>query len=185
LTIAAAKSLFKLMAYKDEYEVARLYTDGSFSKKLHETFEGEFRLKIHLAPPLIARRDALSGHLRKQTFGAWIFIAFRLLAKCKRLRGSWADPFGRTVERRTERALIVQFEAALQELSGNLRPENLSLAIEIASLPLAIKGYGHVKEASVRTYRDRLEALLSHFVSERTTCTGPNKPDSSSGESAL
>jgi indolepyruvate ferredoxin oxidoreductase len=185
LTIAAAKSLFKLMAYKDEYEVARLYTDGSFSKKLHETFEGEFRLKIHLAPPLIARRDALSGHLRKQAFGAWILTAFRLLAKCRRLRGSWADPFGRTAERRTERALIVAFEAALQELSRNLRPENLGLAIEIASLPLAIKGYGHVKEASVRTYRDRLEALLGHFDSERKTCTGPNKPDSSSGESAL
>jgi indolepyruvate ferredoxin oxidoreductase len=151
------------MAYKDEYEVARLYTDGSFSNKIQTAFEGAYRLKVHLAPPTVARRDPTSGHLRKRTFGAWIFPVFHVLAKGKFLRGTWADPFGRTIERRMERELIAEYEAILQRIALRLRPENLNTAIEIASLPLAIKGYGHVKDAAVSTYRARMAQLLANW----------------------
>ena len=164
LTIAAAKSLFKLMAYKDEYEVARLYTDGSFSKKIDEAFEGEYRLKVHLAPPTVARRDPISGHLRKRAFGAWIFPVFHVLAKGRFLRGTWADPFGRTIERRMERELIAEYEAILEQLAERLRLENLNTAIEVALLPLMIRGYGHVKDAAVSRYRARMAEMLANWL---------------------
>ena len=164
LAEAAARSLAKLMAYKDEYEVARLYVDTDFASRIRERFDGDTRLRFHLAPPLLARRDPVSGHLRKRSFGGWVLPLFSILAKLKRLRGSWADPFGYTAERRMERALIAEFEAVLASLTQGLRRDNLAQAEEIATLPMTVRGYGHVKDAAVDAYRARLSPLLARYT---------------------
>ncbi len=149
LAMAVARNFYKLMAYKDEYEVARLFTDGGFERQLHQAFEGKFTRKFHLAPPLIAPRDPTTGHLRKMTFGPWLMPAFGLLARLKFLRGTWLDIFGKTEERRTERRLIADYERTVAALMEKLTPDNHALAVEIASIPDAIRGYGHIKEKAI------------------------------------
>ncbi|MBC7599620.1 MAG: 2-oxoacid:acceptor oxidoreductase family protein, partial [Polaromonas sp.] len=139
-----ARYLFKLMAYKDEYEVARLHTDRSFHDKVGAMFEGDFKLNYHLAPPLMAKKND-KGELQKQAFGPWMLSAFRVLARLKGLRGTALDPFGRTEERRMERALIKQYEASIEELLQTLDAGNHAAAVEVARIPELIKGYGHVK----------------------------------------
>ena len=166
LTTAVARSLFKLMAYKDEYEVARLYTDGAFEAQLGREFASWDRLEVHLAPPIMARRDPVSGHLRKRRFGSWMLKAFGLLAKAKRLRGTPFDPFGRTAERRMERRLIADYEALLDELAAGLTADNHGLAVELASLPQRIRGFGHVKEANVQAAEQTRGELLAAFRSD-------------------
>jgi indolepyruvate ferredoxin oxidoreductase len=146
LSEAVARYAFKLMAYKDEYEVARLYTSGDFEKRVRDTFDGDFKIHFNLAPPLFARRDS-EGHLRKSEYGSWIFGAFKLLTKMRGLRGTAFDIFGYTAERKTERALIDEYFATIDELLGKLDRGNHSLAVEIAAIPEQIRGYGHVKEA--------------------------------------
>jgi indolepyruvate ferredoxin oxidoreductase len=146
LTEAVARYGFKLMAYKDEYEVARLYTSGEFKRQLEQQFEGDYALHFHLAPPLLAKKDG-QGHLLKAEYGGWVFKAFGLLAKFKFLRGSKLDVFGYTAERRSERALIEEYVATVERLLGTLDAGNVALAAEIASVPEQIRGYGHVKEA--------------------------------------
>jgi indolepyruvate ferredoxin oxidoreductase len=163
LTEAVARYYFKLMAYKDEYEVARLYTDGSFKDKLNAQFEGDFKVKFHLAPPVFAKRNPENGHLIKKEFGPWMMSAFGLLAKFRFLRGSILDPFGKTTERKEERALIKEYAATMTEICDTLTAENLSLAMEIAEVPEHIRGYGHVKEAHLTSARTMLEDLLSRF----------------------
>ena len=158
LSKAVAKYLFKLMAYKDEYEVARLYSSGEFEKRLNETFEGDFKVKYNLAPPLLAKRDA-QGRLVKAQYGAWMTHAFRWLAKFKGLRGTALDPFGYTMERKMERELIRDYETLVMEMLPTLSPKNHRTAVELASLPERIRGFGHIKErnvAAVATERDRL-----------------------------
>jgi indolepyruvate ferredoxin oxidoreductase len=159
LTEAVAKGLFKLMAYKDEYEVARLYTDPRFLAKVGETFEGDYKLKIHLAPPLWAKPDPVTGRIRKIAYGDWVLPAFRMLAKFKRLRGTKFDPFGWLPERRTERALIAEYEKDLADLVTGLSADKLDLAAQIASLPEKVRGFGHVKDrhhAEAHRERDAL-----------------------------
>ncbi len=160
---AVARYLFKLMAYKDEYEVARLYSDGTFRRKLERQFEGDFRLEFHLAPPLLAERDPRTGHLKKRRYGAWMLRAFGVLARLKFLRGTALDPFGRSAERRTERALIGEYEALLEELLAGLTRDSHAVAVELASLPDEIRGYGHVKQANLARARARQEKLLAEF----------------------
>ena len=161
LTTAVAKNYFKLMAYKDEYEVARLYTDGRFVEQLGSQFEGGFTLKFHLAPPLLAKKDA-SGHLVKAEFGGWMWRAFQLLARCRRLRGSAFDPFGRSAERRMERALIIEYRAMIDTLLQRLDKDKHALAVELASLPDQIRGFGHVKQQAVaRFHADKARLLGS------------------------
>jgi indolepyruvate ferredoxin oxidoreductase len=165
LTEAVAKNLFKLMAYKDEYEVARLYTEESFASRLSEKFDGDFKLKFHLAPPIFARRDQVSGHLQKQEFGGWMIHAFRVLAKLKFLRGSLFDPFGRTDERRTERRLIADYEVMIDQRIRELKPEQLPLLMSLARMPEAIRGFGHIKHANIakaEAEKARLEAELEN-----------------------
>ena len=169
LTEAVAKNLFKLMAYKDEYEVARLYTDGSFAKKLAEKFDGDFELKFYLAPPVFARRDKATGHLQKKEYGGWMIHAFRLLARLKFLRGTAFDPFGRSEERRTERKLIKDYLAMIEQRVADLRPEQIPPLAKLARLPETIRGYGHIKDASIAkamAEKARLEAELenTHFA---------------------
>jgi indolepyruvate ferredoxin oxidoreductase len=146
LTEAVARYLFKLMAYKDEYEVARLFTDGRFNAALGKTFKGEAKLTFHLAPPIMARIDPVTGVPRKRAFGPWIIPVFKLLASLKRLRGTPFDVFGRTAERRRERQLIADYRQTVDDLVARLTRDNHALAVEIASLPEHIRGFGHVKQ---------------------------------------
>jgi indolepyruvate ferredoxin oxidoreductase len=163
LAEAVAKSLFKLMAYKDEYEVARLYTDGEFLKKLTAQFDGDYKLQFHLAPPLWAPRDPTTGEMKKRAYGAWAMTAFRLLAKLKGLRGTVFDPFGHMAERKTERRLIGEYETLVRELTASLTPDNHALALEIAKLPMQIRGYGQVKLKSLARTKAREAELLAAF----------------------
>ena len=148
LTEAVAKNLFKLMAYKDEYEVARLYTDGSFARKLGEKFEGG-RLRYHLAPPLFARRDKITGHLQKKEYGGSMIHAFRLLARLKFLRGTALDVFGYTDERRTERKLIDDYLAMIDQHIAAVKGEQIPILVRLARFPEMIRGYGHIKEQGI------------------------------------
>jgi indolepyruvate ferredoxin oxidoreductase len=166
LSMAVAKSLFKLMAYKDEYEVARLYTDGRFLEQVKSQFEGDVKLKFNLAPPLFAKKDA-KGHLVKAEFGTWMMGAFKLLAKLKGLRGGAFDVFGYTAERKMERALILEYRGMIEGLLGTLDAGNYASAVELASLPEQIRGFGHVKEKAVAEYRARKEELLSGNIKKR------------------
>ena len=178
LSEAVARYLFKLMAYKDEYEVARLHTDEAFTDGLASMFEGDYRIVHYLAPPLLAKRNE-RGELVKQRYdGRWIRRAFGLLARLKGLRGGPFDPFGRTAERREERALIQQYRACIEELLAGLRADNLALAAEIAAIPDEIRGYGHVKARHLKAARARWDALMAQWrggcggaaaATERTT----------------
>jgi indolepyruvate ferredoxin oxidoreductase len=164
LAEAVAHGLFKLMAYKDEYEVARLYAAPDFARRLSTQFEGEVKLTFHLAPPLFARRDPATGRLQKADYGSWVMSAFRLLARLKGLRGTAFDPFGRTAERRMERRLIEDYRASLEQVIGRLDEANHALALEIARLPERMRGFGHVKEANVAQARRRGEEVLAAFL---------------------
>ena len=164
LTAAVARYLFKLMAYKDEYEVARLHSDPAFHARLASQFEGDFKLQVHLAPPLIAKKNN-KGELVKQKFGPYMFTVFRWLAKFKGLRGTALDIFGRTEERRTERALIGEYREAIESLLDTLDAGNHALALEIASVPEQIKGYGHVKARNLAAASSRWAALRDQWRS--------------------
>ncbi len=162
LAETVARYAFKLMAYKDEYEVARLYTTGDFQKRIAETFDGDYTIRFNLAPPLLAKKDA-DGHLVKSEYGPWIFTAFKLLAKFKGLRGGFFDVFGRTAERKMERQLIVDYFRTVEELIGKLDAGNLALAVQIAEVPEHIRGYGHVKEAHLAKAKAKEAELLARF----------------------
>ncbi len=152
------------MAYKDEYEVARLYTDGSFLKQVANEFDGDnLRFEFHLAPPLLARRDKGTGLPRKMSFGPWLLPAFRLLAKFKFLRGTALDPFGGSAERQTERKLIADYEAMLDDVLARLTPENHHIAVGLAAIPEKIRGFGHVKQQHLATAKADEAALLEEF----------------------
>jgi indolepyruvate ferredoxin oxidoreductase len=161
LTEAVARYYFKLLAYKDEYEVARLHAAAAFRRKIDQVFERGYRLRFHLAPPLFARRDPQTGELLKREYGGWMLNAFRLLAPLKFLRGSALDIFGYTRERKMERALIRDYEAAIGEILARLSTENHALAVRIASIPEDIRGFGHIKERNVEKARAREAELLA------------------------
>ncbi len=162
LSEAVARYFYKLMAYKDEYEVARLYTDGAFKAKIAGMFEGDITLKFHLAPPLFAKHNK-EGHLVKQEFGPWMMKAFGLMAKMKGLRGGPLDIFGYTAERKMERALIGEYRRTVGALLPKLNADNLAQAAAIASIPEDIRGYGHVKERHLRAAKAKEAALLAAF----------------------
>jgi indolepyruvate ferredoxin oxidoreductase len=164
LTEAVARYLFKLMAYKDEYEVARLYTDTSFVERVKNTFDGDnLRFEFHLAPPLLARRDKVTGEPKKMSFGPWMLGAFRVLAKFKFLRGTPLDPFGYTAERRTERRLIAEYCDLLADIAERLTPDNHDLAVALAALPEKIRGFGHVKQRHLTAAKAEEAALREQF----------------------
>ncbi len=164
LADAVGRYLFKLMAYKDEYEVARLYADESFAKQVRSELGGEhLRLYVHLAPPLLARADKVTGEPKKMTFGPWIFPLFRLLAKFKFLRGTAFDPFGYMVERRRERALVREYEMMLEEVRSRLSGENHHIAVALAAIPEKIRGFGHVKMRHLKAAKAEEAALLDQL----------------------
>jgi indolepyruvate ferredoxin oxidoreductase len=162
LTEAVARYLFKLMAYKDEYEVARLHTDKSFTDKIEALFEGDYKLVHHLAPPATAKKNE-RGELIKQPFGPWMRTAFGVLSRLKGLRGTALDPFGRSDERRMERALIEEYKACVDELLPRLDAGNAELAAEIARIPEEIRGYGHVKARHLAAARVKWQALMQRW----------------------
>jgi indolepyruvate ferredoxin oxidoreductase len=168
LAEAVAKSLYKLMAYKDEYEVARLYTDGDFHSKLAGQFEGDYKLTFHLAPPLFSDRDPTTGQLKKREYGAWVLPAFRFLASLKRLRGTGLDVFGYTAERKMERRLIGEYETTIDTVLSTLDQTNHSMAVQIANVPETMRGFGHIKEKNVLAAKAREASLLAAYRSPAT-----------------
>jgi indolepyruvate ferredoxin oxidoreductase len=162
LAEAVARHLFKLMAYKDEYEVARLHTDAAFQAKVNGMFEGDFKLHYHLAPPLLARTND-KGELQKVSFGPWMRLGFKLLAPMKVLRGSALDVFGKTEERRQERALIQEYRMAVEGLLPQLNPANRDAAAAFARVPEQIRGFGHVKARHLAAARVQWDLLLAQF----------------------
>jgi len=164
LAEAVARYLFKLMAYKDEYEVARLYSETSFLDRVKSTFDGDkLSFEFHLAPPLLARRDPVTGEPKKMSFGPWMLKAFAVLAKFKFLRGTAFDPFGYTGERRTERRLVSDYERLLDEILGRLTPDNHRLAVELAMIPEKIRGFGPIKQRHLAAAKAEEASLREQF----------------------
>ncbi len=163
LSEAVARALFKLMAIKDEYEVARLYTDKRFHQKLAQQFEGDYTLRFHLAPPLFAGKDPNTGYLRKREYGPWMLSAMGLLASMKHLRAGAFDIFGYTEERRMERKLIEDYRSTVEQIMGELNSDNHHLVVEIASVPEQMKGFGHVKLRNVAAAKKREADLLARL----------------------
>jgi indolepyruvate ferredoxin oxidoreductase len=163
LSFAVAENLAKLMAYKDEYEVARLYANGTFEEDLKSRFAGSYRLEFSLAPPFLAPRDKRTGELKKRSYGPWVFTMFKVLARLRGIRGSALDPFARTEERRTERKLIQDYRGTISEILKDLNLDNHAIAVEIASIPRDIRGYGHVKDKSIRNAQERQVRLLEDY----------------------
>ncbi|MEE2688837.1 MAG: indolepyruvate ferredoxin oxidoreductase family protein [Pseudomonadota bacterium] len=168
ISMAVAKYYFKLLAYKDEYEVARLHSESEFLSEVADTFEAGYKLKFHLSPPLLSRRDPDTGEARKMEFGGWVLPVFRLVAKLKFLRGTPFDIFGYTDERRRERRLISEYEGTVNRLLRDLTVENYAVAVEIVSLPEQIRGYGHVKARSIDAAKLREGDLLLAFANPVT-----------------
>ncbi|RPI34262.1 MAG: hypothetical protein EHM67_14655 [Hyphomicrobiaceae bacterium] len=161
LADAVARGYHKLLAYKDEYEVARLFTHPAFETALSEQFEARGKLSFHLAPPLLARHDKATGEPRKMQFGRWLLPVFRLLAKGRRLRGTAWDVFGYTQERQLERQMIADYELLLDEIGRRLSPQTHATAVALARLPLDIKGFGHIKLRNYKSAKAREAALLA------------------------
>jgi len=165
LTDAVARALYKLMAYKDEYEVSRLYTDGRFQKALYEAFQPGAKLKFHMAPPWLAAEDPITGKPVKKTYGPWVFSTMKLLAGMKGLRGTKLDPFGWAAERKAERRDITDYETLVAALVDGLSPRNHATAVELAKLPLKLRGYGHVKDKARRELHAKEAGLMREFLS--------------------
>jgi indolepyruvate ferredoxin oxidoreductase len=163
LAEAVARYYFKLLAIKDEYEVARLYAESDFAKRIAAQFEGDYKLVFHLAPPLSNKPDAVTGEAKKTTYGPWMMSAFKVLAKLRGLRGTAFDIFGRTAERRKERQLVADYEALIDELLPRLALHNHSIAVELAAIPEHIRGYGHVKERHLKTAKAREAELVAAY----------------------
>jgi indolepyruvate ferredoxin oxidoreductase len=163
LAEAVARYYAKLLAYKDEYEVARLHADGEFERKIEGMFEGDYRVVYHLAPPLLAKTDPLTGEPKKMRFGAWMLPVFKVLAALRGVRGTPLDPFGYTEERRLERSLIAEYEATIETLLRGLTPQNHGAAVQVASLPEEIRGFGHIKRKSIAAAARKRDELLASF----------------------
>ncbi|VAX03416.1 Indolepyruvate ferredoxin oxidoreductase, alpha and beta subunits [hydrothermal vent metagenome] len=172
LSKAVARNYFKLLAIKDEYEVARLYTNGAFERKINQQFEGDFKIHFHMAPPLLARKDN-KGHLRKMEFGGWMFTMLKIIAKLRGFRGSIFDIFGKSAERRMERHLICDYENLLDEFGRSLSKENFSAAVALAEIPSEIRGFGHIKKKSVEISRKNTQRLLQDYHSGDKPITVP------------
>jgi indolepyruvate ferredoxin oxidoreductase len=161
LARAAADGYFRLLAIKDEYEVARLYTDGTFQRELEQRFEGPWTLRYHLAPPLLAGMDARTGRPRKRAFGPWLTPLLTMLARGRRVRGTWLDPFGHSAERRLERSLIVDYERTLGTALARLSAANHALVAELAALPDRMRGFGPIKAKNIATAQRRAAEIVA------------------------
>jgi indolepyruvate ferredoxin oxidoreductase len=174
LSKVVARYAFKLMAYKDEYEVARLYTNGDFKKQIESIFEGDYKLTFNLAPPLLSPPDKVTGLAKKMCFGGWMYAAFKVLAKLRVLRATPLDIFGYTAERKKERQLINTYQATVEQLLAQLTHENVLLACQIASLPDDIRGYGHIKARSIKEVEGKWQAMLACYRRGELSYTDKN-----------
>jgi indolepyruvate ferredoxin oxidoreductase len=165
LSIAVARYYAKLLAYKDEYEVARLHADPAFRERIAAQFEGDYKLHFHLAPPAVSHADPVTGRIRKKQFGPWMMTAFKVLARLKGLRGTAFDPFAKSDDRKLERQLLAEYEALIGEIMAGLTAENHAAAVALASLPEQVRGYGHIKEAGAANARKSRDELLATFRS--------------------
>jgi indolepyruvate ferredoxin oxidoreductase len=163
LAEAVARYYHKVLAYKDEYEVARLHANGEFQKKIERMFEGDYKTFFYLAPPLLAKADPVTGEPRKMRFGPWVLTVFKALKNLKALRGTVLDVFGYTEERRMERALIREYEESVERLLPGLSAHNHALAVQIASAPEEMRGFGHIKKRNVEAARQKRDELLARF----------------------
>jgi len=163
LTDAVARAYFKLLAVKDEYEVARLFSDGAFAERLEKQFDGDYRLEFHLAPPILASVDPVTGRPRKKTYGPWMMTVFKVLARMRGLRGSAFDIFRTSPDRKLERRLIEDYEQDIEALLAGLNASNLEIAVAVAVLPLSIRGFGPVKEVAARQAEERKGELMQAF----------------------
>jgi len=163
LSEGVAFYLSKLMSYKDEYEVARLYTNGDFERRLKKQFDGDYKLKFHLAPPIISPTNKRTGKPGKIEFGGWMWQGFKVLAKFKGLRGTALDIFGYSQERKRERSLIREYRATVDSMLQKLDKNNYAAMVEIAELPELIKGYGHIKEDNIGVYEQELAKKLDEL----------------------
>ena len=166
LTHTVAQQLFKLMAYKDEYEVARLHSDDAFLTKLDAQFTGNYSIRFHLAPPLLSKANPNTGKVKKYEFGPWLMPVFRILAKLKWLRGTRWDVFALTSERRQEREDLVRYQVDLAEVCDRLAPDNYRAAQQLMNLPEKLRGYGHVKSRNREALLAARSQLLSEFYSD-------------------
>jgi indolepyruvate ferredoxin oxidoreductase len=173
LAEAVARYYFKLLAVKDEYEVARLYAQTDFAERVAAQFEGDYKLKFSAAPPIFAKPDPVTGVPRKRIYGPWLMSAFRTLAKMKRLRGTPLDIFGKSAERRRERELITEYETLVSELVSKLAPHNHTLAVALARIPEDIRGYGHVKERHLAAAKKKEAELLEKFRAAQPAAPTP------------
>jgi len=164
LAEAVAENYARVLAYKDEYEVARLYSSPAFRSTIAAEFEGDIRLQFNLAPPLLSRTDTLTGRPAKREFGPWVLPVFGLLARLRGLRGTWLDPFGYTAERRQERQLIATYEDWMEQVISNLDEDNHAAAVELLGLPGTMRGFGPVKVAAVDVAMDRAEGLRTQLL---------------------
>ena len=171
LAFSVARGYFRLLAIKDEYEVARLYSDGAFARDLAQRFTGDYKIRFHMAPPLVARPERATGQVRKRDYGAWMGRLFPLLARMKALRGTWFDVFAYTHERRAERKLIGQYRQTVDTLLAGLTSDNYPLAVEIAALPEHIRGYGHVKARNIAHAKQCEGELLAAFAAAPAAVT--------------
>ncbi|MFZ1428618.1 MAG: indolepyruvate ferredoxin oxidoreductase family protein [Geminicoccaceae bacterium] len=176
LTEAVARNYHKLLAYKDEYEVARLYTETGFLRRIESMFEGDWKLRFHLAPPLLERPDPITGEPHKRAYGQWMLGAFRLLARLKGLRGTRFDIFGYSADRRAERALIGEYELVVDEILRGLTPVSHATAVELASIPDRIRGFGPVKERFLMHAKQREAELLAAFRGHGPAPEGQGRP---------
>jgi indolepyruvate ferredoxin oxidoreductase len=165
LAEAVARYLFKLMAYKDEYEVARLYSDTSFIERVKSSFDGKLSFEFHLAPPLLAKIDPATGEPKKKSYGPWMLTAFGVLKRFRFLRGTPFDPFGHSPERKSERRLVADYEALLATIVADLTPENHAAAVALAAIPEKIRGYGPVKQRHLAAAKAEEAALREQFRS--------------------
>ncbi len=171
LTEAVARYYFKLLAVKDEYEVARLHSNGEFEARIAREFDGDYKLNFHLAPPLFSKKDPVTGQLIKKQFGPWMMKAFRFLASRKGLRGTSLDIFKNTEERRMEQQLKVDYRKLMEEVIAKLAPHNHAIAVQLAQIPEDIRGYGHVKERHVKSAKQKEAALMADFDSAKAVIT--------------
>ncbi|MGE0774295.1 MAG: DUF6537 domain-containing protein [Sphingomonadaceae bacterium] len=168
LSEAVVRNLFKLMAYKDEYEVGRLHSSAAFRKQLEDTFEPGGKINFHLAPPLLSKIDPMTGEPRKMRFGAWMKAGFAILSSLRFLRGSFADPFGYSAERRMERQLIVDYRASIEAVIADLKPGKFETAVALSTVPDEIRGYGPIKDRSLARALPRWRALEHQYRSDET-----------------
>jgi indolepyruvate ferredoxin oxidoreductase len=160
---AVAINYFKLMSYKDEYEVARLYSNNEFISKINNTFEGNFKINFHLAPPIFNKKDKVTGNVLKMHFGSWIMVLFKFIGIFKFLRGTYFDPFAYLDERKIERLLINDYKDRILEICSKLTKDNYTLAVEIASIPDQIRGFGYIKNRNIEIAKSCEDRLMSAF----------------------